>query len=272
MRLSDLSRPKLFETGNMTLSDNEYIARNVINVHLNPNIDSGTRKHKTVCKSVEWIRSFAPDNASILDVGCGPGIYAKMFSQYGYNIVGIDISKYSIEYAKIHFQNDHNFINYVCADILSCQLNQKFDIILVLYALYSFFNRDHRLQLLEKLYNALNKGGKLVIEVFDHNHYRDRLESSDWKYIQKDGFWKEEPYLELNAFYRYKKANVVLIQAVAIDKNISIWNEWIKTFDIISLRKEFEEIGINHVQFYSDVTGTAYYDQSEIICAVITRV
>lgn len=272
MRLSNLSRPKLFEKGNMTLNDNEHIAGNVINKHLDPNIDSGTRNIITVKKSVKWISSFTPECANVLDVGCGPGIYSKKLSHCGYKVTGIDISQYSIEYAQSYLQNNDNPISYVYADIVDYQIHQKYDTILILYALYSFFDRDDRLKILKKLYDALKIGGKLVIEVFHHNHYSKRSESSDWEYIPENGFWKSKEYLELNAFYRYDNENVVLIQAAAIDDTISVWNSWMKTFDIKSLQEEFMAVGITSIDFYSDVTGNAYDNSSEVICAVITRI
>ena len=39
-------------------------------------------------------------DSNLLDLGCGPGIYAELFYQYGYQVTGIDLSKRSISYAQ----------------------------------------------------------------------------------------------------------------------------------------------------------------------------
>lgn len=271
MNFEILSRPKLFEKGSMDLHDNEYIAQNVINRHLDYNVDSGSRRLSVITKSVDWISDLIPKNSSILDVGCGVGIYAKLLSMNGHKLEGVDISPYSIQYAKDHFQNEYNPVSYICSDILEWEPHQEYDTVLILYALYSFFDKEQRLKLLKKLYNALKRGGKLVIEVFGHSHYRNREESRDWEYIHNGGFWRKGEYLELNAFYRYDAQNTVLIQTAAVDDIVSVRNLWIKLFSPKSLNAELEEIGITNAELYSDVCGSEYIDNGDVICAVITK-
>ena len=271
MRLSDLKKPNIFQKGNMTLYSNEYIAKNVIQKHLDPTINSGTKRIEVVKESIEWICKTTANNGSILDVGCGPGIYSKELSLKGYEVTGIDISCYNIEFAIRHFQNESNPVVYICADITAIELKKKYDTILVLYALYSFFNRSERLCILRKLYMALKDDGKLIIEVFRPEHYKEREESTDWEYITSGGFWKQGEYLELNAFYRYDEQNTVLIQAAAIDNNIAVWNSWIKMFDFESLCNEITSIGIEKVKFYDDARGSLYTGNCDTICAVIEK-
>ncbi|MEA1926337.1 MAG: class I SAM-dependent methyltransferase [Patescibacteria group bacterium] len=45
--------------------------------------------------------SLIPKKGKILDLGCGPGRDAKMFSDQDYQVVGVDLSKKTIEKAKI---------------------------------------------------------------------------------------------------------------------------------------------------------------------------
>lgn len=41
-----------------------------------------------------------PTHAKIIDIGCGPGRDAKVFSSFGFEVVGIDFSSKMIELAK----------------------------------------------------------------------------------------------------------------------------------------------------------------------------
>ncbi len=67
-----------------------------------PGLECSNPEHDFVDKSVKWITSIAPPTQfqQLLDLGCGPGIYAERFRKAGYTVTGIDFSKSSIEYAK----------------------------------------------------------------------------------------------------------------------------------------------------------------------------
>ena len=45
--------------------------------------------------------SLVPKKGRILDLGCGPGRDAKIFSDQGYQVIGADLSKKTIEKAKV---------------------------------------------------------------------------------------------------------------------------------------------------------------------------
>ncbi len=97
-----MRKPLLYEKGTVGLWTDEYISKNMLEAHLNPNSDSATRRVSTVREIVEWIASIAPARQypQLLDLGCGPGIYAEEFYRVGYSVSGMDFSQRSISYAK----------------------------------------------------------------------------------------------------------------------------------------------------------------------------
>ena len=72
--------------------DDEHISKFMLEAHINPDIESASRNHRFIEKSVEWITSLIPDmkGKKILDLGCGPGIYAEKFYEKGFEVTGID--------------------------------------------------------------------------------------------------------------------------------------------------------------------------------------
>lgn len=50
-----LKKPILFEKSKKEFWNDLYISQSIIIAHLNPDIDSATRKHDFVEKSVDWI-------------------------------------------------------------------------------------------------------------------------------------------------------------------------------------------------------------------------
>ena len=85
-----LKKPTLFEKGETQFWDEPHIAQSMLKAHLNPQMEAATRKLDFVKKSVNWIRNMLPpaDYKKLLDLGCGPGIYAELFHTVGYEVTG----------------------------------------------------------------------------------------------------------------------------------------------------------------------------------------
>lgn len=260
-------RPRPFECGTLTLWSNAYIAGNVLKKHIDGSIDSGSRKSTTLDLSSLWIAEHSGIKADILDMGCGPGLYGNCLGKMIGSYTGIDISPYQIAYAKEHNSSSDNTRYHVC-DFHKWQTKQQFDMILFMYAVYSFYPFEERISLLNNVKGALKPGGCVMIEVFTPEHYNRRKDSSDWQYIEKGGFWKPEPYIELNRFSRYRD-DLILIQAGMIsDNTVDIWNSWIELFQIQKIESELKSVGFTDFSYYGSCTGEEYTSSSEVLCVI----
>ena len=263
--LKILKKPMPFQPGNLTLWSNRYIAQNVLKKHLNGSIDSGTRKKITVNKTVQWINELKPDSKRILDVGCGPGIYGVLLCQNECLYEGIDISPYQIEYAKI-YNNIPNKTDYAVCDFRKWDSCKRYDVCLLLYGIYSFYKREERITFLKNIKKHLNDNGIVIIEVFTEKHYLTRTDSTDWRYVEKNGFWCDKPYLELNSFYKYEQESLILIQAGVIRDSVQLWNSWISLFDKNSLIEELLIAGFNKFEIFGTCYGSPYKEDSDVLC------
>lgn len=65
-------------------------------------------------KKVELMSEYVPKGGSILEVGSGPGYFAAMLQEAGYDVVAVELNKAALKYAE-----DHNvpFRNFRCEDI-----------------------------------------------------------------------------------------------------------------------------------------------------------
>lgn len=101
--ISILEVPSLYQKTRVPFWNDKYISQQMLKAHLDPNFDGASRKLDFINKSVNWINKIAPPQKykSLLDMGCGPGIYAEKFATSGYKVTGIDFSKHSI--ANSHF-------------------------------------------------------------------------------------------------------------------------------------------------------------------------
>lgn len=260
-----LKRPIPYQPGTLTLWSDEYIADNVLRKHLNPDIDSGSRKESTIKETVSWITNKYSESSSVLDVGCGPGLYAPLFYNAGWKYTGFDVSPYQIRYALQHFSNCN--ARFEKKDFRNWSSNEKYDAVLLLYGIYSFYEKSERLGFLKKIKKNLNKRGIVLIEVFTRRHYDARQDSTDWEYVEHDGFWSDKPYLELNSFQKYDE-NLVLVRAAVINKKCEVWNSWITTFSLTELENELAEAGYKMREYYSSCYGTTYSEDSEVLFVV----
>lgn len=97
------ARPEPFEF--YTASDlwtEEHTSEQMLQFHLNEDIDVSSRNAAFIDRSVEWIASHfnVGTGTKIADFGCGPGLYATRLAQRRAVVTGIDFSKRSIEYAR----------------------------------------------------------------------------------------------------------------------------------------------------------------------------
>jgi len=113
---------------------NEHTAKQMLEYHLNEEMDAASRSTSFIEKSVNWmIDRFKINNKSkIADFGCGPGLYSTRLAKQGANVTGIDFSKNSIEYAKKMAKENGLSINYINQNYLDFETEDRFDLIIMI--------------------------------------------------------------------------------------------------------------------------------------------
>ncbi|NIV35509.1 MAG: methyltransferase domain-containing protein, partial [Anaerolineae bacterium] len=94
-------KPAPFTPGEPLFWDDPHISKGMLATHLDPTIDLASRRPETIDRTVAWIvetLGLEPGD-SVLDLGCGPGLYTQRFAQRGQRVSGVDYSRRSIEYA-----------------------------------------------------------------------------------------------------------------------------------------------------------------------------
>lgn len=83
--IASLRKPSIYTKSTAEFWNDEYISKQMLKAHLDPDFDGASRKLDFIEKSVAWITEQIPpaDYPLLLDVGCGPGIYAERFAQRG---------------------------------------------------------------------------------------------------------------------------------------------------------------------------------------------
>lgn len=253
--------------------DDPHISEQMLKVHLDPNCVAASRKHVTINRSVEWITKelVLQKGNRILDLGCGPGLYCTRFAGKGFTVTGIDYSKRSIQYAKEYAASKKLDIEYIYKNYLTIDYDNVFDLVTLIYCDFGVFSNQDRDLLLCKIHKSMKPGGYFVFDVCTPEYHDSVKEERTWKYEEK-GFWRPIPYLLLTEKIKYPKQGVLLTQYFVLDNNsnFDIYRIWDHAYSKESISMVLSNAGFNDIQFYGEITGKEYSDNSETM-GIIAR-
>jgi SAM-dependent methyltransferase len=263
-------RPALWERSGRQMWDDEHISKGMLEAHLNPNWDAASRKPDFIDRSVAWLHSAIPTGAAILDLGCGPGLYAKRLSELGYHVTGMDLSRRSIAYAKEH----DNKSEYILDNYLEMDYENRFDAVTLIYCDYAPLTQPERKILLNKVQRALKPGGLFIFDVFTPkvDWWAGAKEEQTWKLYENGGFWCEKPHLHLCGRYSYLDNTVEINRNIIVTEDgIREFMNWNAVFTVESLLAELEGTDFSVNQLVGDLCGKEYNEDSETICVVLRK-
>ncbi|MCG8482730.1 MAG: class I SAM-dependent methyltransferase [Clostridia bacterium] len=124
---------------------------------------------------------------TVLDFGCGDGIYSFLMGKSGVNVLGIDISTKAIEKAKLHKERyGDERCSFICYNSIPDNLpSDSFDAVVMLNSYHCLINKE-RSRIVAQINRVLKKNGYLftsVLALEDESYPRD-----DWKEIEKNTF------------------------------------------------------------------------------------
>lgn len=236
MNFELLRKPELFEPGDENIWTDPYISQRMLEAHLNTDHDAASRKVSTISKTVEWINSMLPQNAKVLDLGCGPGLYAEQFAELGHSVIGIDINQNSIDYALENAKKKDLKIKYIKGSYFEITLDEQFDAVIMIYCDMGTHSNENRDKILQQVKKYLKPNGKLIFDVFNEKLTEEKKENRSWKYYNEAGFWTDKPHLVLSETFHYKEASLFCYQYVVITENIQkvyrVWEHYYRENEI----------------------------------------
>lgn len=265
--------PMLYAESDDAFWDDEHISKHMLAAHLNPDCDNASRKQEGIVASVDWITEICSgaEKKNLLDLGCGPGIYAELLAKKGFQVTGIDFSKRSINYA-IESSKDKNLdITYYYQNYLEINYEEEFDVVILIYCDLGVLSPENRNVLLQKIHRALKPGGLLILDVF-HEPYENSFEEMQSVSYQPGGFWSPLPYavIQRNKYYRESR-NTLEQYLVITEENSKCYNIWNQVYTKDMLKEEVAETGLDCVSFYNDVQGKEYTGLANTICGVFCK-
>lgn len=267
-------KPLPFSPGEALFWDDPHISIGMLEAHLDPNSDRASRRPALIDRSVEWLTetlNLTPGMA-VLDLGCGPGLYASRLAQRGLNVTGIDGSRRSIDYAQKDAGEQGLTIDYRYANYLDLTAQEMYDAALLIYGDFCPLSPDQRSTLLGNVWRALKPGGHFVLDVTTRIHRQQSANRNGW-YVADRGFWKPGPHLVLEEGFDYPEESIFLDQYIVIeaDGRMSVYRNWFQDYSRDTITAELEAGGFRVESLWSDLAGTPFSEESGWIGVVARR-
>ncbi|MGE5673937.1 MAG: class I SAM-dependent methyltransferase [Mycobacterium leprae] len=227
---------------------------------MNPNHDAASRRAETIDKSVQhWFGSgLLRPGMKVLDLGCGPGLYAQRLWQAGAAVVGLDISERSLAYAREHAGASGAAIEYRCMDFLTMDYAGEFDAVIQVYGELCTFADETRDRLLQSIHRALKKDGIFLFDL-STRELRARVGVKNGWSVSEGGFWRPSRHLVLEQGFDYPEEAVWLDQyIVADDQGCKVYRNWFHDYSLESIEPVLKAAGFRIAHVWNDLTGTPF--------------
>ena len=269
------NKPAPFAPGEPLFWDDPHISSRMLKVHLDPGTDAASRKPETIDRSVAWLtRTLGlTAGASLLDLGCGPGLYASRFAGAGFRVTGVDYSRRSIAYDRTFAADNRLDINYRYENYLDLDDEALYDAAFLIFGDFCPLNPKQRSKLLQNVHRALKPNGHFVLDVSTREHRRRYGNRNGW-YAAESGFWKPGPHLVLEEGFDYVDQSIWLDQYTVIeaDARVTVYRNWFQDYTPETIRAELTQGGFTVQSLWGDLTGTPLPPDSEWIGVVARRI
>jgi SAM-dependent methyltransferase len=179
--------------------------------HLSQEHEAASRPAPVIDGHVAWLHELVGERPTrVLDLGCGPGLYAERLARLGHECVGFDIAPAAVRYAEARAEEGSLACTYHLADLRVADFGSGFGLVLLLFGDLDTFPPDEIAGVLNRAAAALGDGGVLVVE----GHRPDTVEeygrsASSW-YRSSGGLFSPGPHIVLEEHSWHEEARVAV--------------------------------------------------------------
>jgi SAM-dependent methyltransferase len=258
--------------GNLPWDDPEFSER-MLAEHLDQTHGAASRPLLEIRAQVErmakWL-GLAPGNR-LLDVTCGPGLYAAEFAHRGVAVAGIDFSPASIRYARTHCLGLS--CEFTLGDVRQMDFTGRdYDAAIYLYGQFAVLPPDSAQDVLRRIHDALRPGGRILLEILDEAHYDQ--EDGNWWYTDQGGLWGDFPFLHLGerAWYSDQQVSVERYHILNLETGeMRVYTLSDQMYAVAGMSTLLAAAGFANIQTYPAWDGLPLKDAEEWMVYVAER-
>jgi SAM-dependent methyltransferase len=256
------------DCGNLPWNDPD-VSRRILEIHLSQETDQASRREEIILSESAFldgvIRSLAGEGQRVLDIGCGPGLYATELAKFGHRVVGVDFAPAAIEYAKEQLEGTGLPIEYVSGDIRRMEFEpESFDACFYNYAMPNALTREDLTALTEKISEWLRPGGVYVSELLTIEGLKSDL-TKEWDSFEKSAF-SSRPHLWLDEKLWHESTLSQVYRVYLIDLDTGDVREYAEShqgYTLSGYKALLKSKGLAVSAIYGDMEGEPLSADSE---------
>lgn len=261
-------RPAPYGTGGPhELWTDPHVQGQLLAAHLDPELDAASPPHTDIDRGAAFIVDHlgVDGDTRVLDLGCGPGLYAERLAAVAGHVHGIDLSATSIAEARRRAPSRNT--TFTVGDYLTDDLPEH-DLALLLMRDYTAMSPAARTGLLRRIRARLSPGGRLLLDVPTPVAFARVREGCTLTEQPDGGFWAAAGYVEVHQTFRYADALALdryLVAEAARTRTVHVWTGHL---DVEAARAELAAAGLTLHEVHGDITGAPYDPDGEVVALV----
>lgn len=262
--------------GNLPWDEPDF-SRRMLREHLDEAHAAASRQVHERQQQLDWLwhKLALHEQAHLLDVACGPGLYAVPLAQRGVMVTGIDFAPAALAYARelaaeARVDGRCTFIQQDMRQMTPPAAH--FDAALLLYGQLAVMSRSEAQDVLHRIVAALKPGGRLCLELLDPARIDKR--DSRWWYTDDTGLWGDAPYLHLGERFWDEVAQVSTERYHILHLETGQMDEILlcdQAYQPQEMTEMLKAAGFTAVVVYPAWGGLPLYDAAEWVVTVAVK-
>jgi len=192
-------------------------------------------------------------NGAVLDMACGPGRHAIALAKQGFDVTGVDRTRFLLEKAKQNAEEQHARVTWVLDDMRGFAKPDTFDLALSLFTSFGYFDDMAENQaVLRNLNTSLVPGGVLVMDMMG----KERL-AKIFQPTTSQSLPNGDLLIERRSIIR----NWEMVENqwyVVSGKEVKTFTFRLWVFSAHELKDLLAEAGFSNINIYGDLDGNTY--------------
>lgn len=190
-----MTQKDVWQRGSKIPWDDPAFSERMLSEHLSQEHDMASRRTTWIEQQVTWIHAelLGGQPAQILDLGCGPGLYAHRLTTLGHMVRGVDFGPASIAYAEQHNPDPARCV-FVLGDLRKVDFGGPNELVMMLFGEFNTFSPNDIATILSKARHSLANGGRLICELQAAAAVEQVGHGDAETQVCESGLFSERPY------------------------------------------------------------------------------
>jgi SAM-dependent methyltransferase len=264
-----VAKPAPWSEGDNIPWDDPEFSERMLAEHLSQEHDLASRRSATIDEHVDWIFATCLEGrpSKVLDLGCGPGLYAHRLSDRGCDCVGMDFSPASIRHAREVAANEGLRCRYIHADVRDGAFGGGFDLVMMIFGQINVFPRDRAMEILTKAHAALQPGGRLLLEYQAAEQVKNGGEAGPSWYSAASGLFSDTPHIVLQDNSWDEQAGASTNRFMVIDASTGAVISYALSNEAYTdeeLSDALRAVGFGEVKSFPSLSGTKASGEADL--------